>query len=152
MNYKGICRTAPATPGLIIIIFIWTYLYLWWYKYFYKFQHGKHNFKAATIMREAILISGILANSESWINITKKDLEKFQKQEDTLVQIEQIFLHLETQANVLCNLTWDCFLWSMSSFRRKYMFYIEHIAQKHRLYDSSRVWSFTKITFKMVTL
>ena len=33
---------------------------------------GKHYFKAAKLMREAILISGLLTNSESWINVNKK--------------------------------------------------------------------------------
>ena len=40
--------------------------------------YGKHEFKAAKLMREAILISGLLTNSESWINITKQDLDKLE--------------------------------------------------------------------------
>ena len=32
-------------------------------------------FKAGKLMREAVLLSSLLTNSETWINITKKDLE-----------------------------------------------------------------------------
>ena len=36
-------------------------------------------------MREAILLNGMLANSESWINISKKDIDKLD-QPDTMLQ------------------------------------------------------------------
>ena len=38
-------------------------------------QFGKHTFKATKLMRESILIGGILTNAESWITLTNKDLE-----------------------------------------------------------------------------
>ena len=41
--------------------------------------YGRHTFKAAKLMREAILVSGLLTNAESWINITKKNLEELEK-------------------------------------------------------------------------
>ena len=47
--------------------------------------YGKHFFKAAKLMREAILINGLLSNSESWINVSKKDLEDLERP-DMLLQ------------------------------------------------------------------
>ena len=41
--------------------------------------YGKHLFKASKLMREAMLISGLLTNSETWINITLKDREDLEK-------------------------------------------------------------------------
>ena len=41
--------------------------------------YGKFEFKASKLMKEAILISGLLTNSESWIIITKTDLKQLEK-------------------------------------------------------------------------
>ena len=41
--------------------------------------YGKHTFKAAKLMRDAILVSGLLTNAESWINLTMKNLEELEK-------------------------------------------------------------------------
>ena len=41
--------------------------------------YGKHLFKALKLMREAMVVSGLLTNSETWINITLKDLEDLEK-------------------------------------------------------------------------
>ena len=35
--------------------------------------YGKHTYRAALIMREAMLIGSMLTNSESWINLTQQD-------------------------------------------------------------------------------
>ena len=48
-------------------------------------QYRKHNFEAAKIMRESMFIGSLLNNSESWINITKQDLDKIEKP-DTMIQ------------------------------------------------------------------
>ena len=40
---------------------------------------GKHTFKAAKLMRDSILIGGMLTNAESWIKLTNKDLEDLEK-------------------------------------------------------------------------
>ena len=40
---------------------------------------GKHNFSAAKLMREGLLINSLLTNSESWINISEKDIENLEK-------------------------------------------------------------------------
>ena len=47
--------------------------------------YGKHTFKAAKLMREGMLLGSLLTNSESWINMTKRDLEALEKP-DTLLQ------------------------------------------------------------------
>ena len=47
--------------------------------------YGKHYFKAAKIMRESMLIGSMLNNSESWINLTKLDIETLEKP-DTITQ------------------------------------------------------------------
>ena len=46
--------------------------------------YGKHYFKAAKLMREAMLVNGMLGNSESWINITKQDIEDLDKPDTIL--------------------------------------------------------------------
>ena len=51
----------------------------------YKRPYGKHTYKAAIIMREAMLIGSMLTNSESWINLTQQDLDKLHKP-DTILQ------------------------------------------------------------------
>ena len=40
--------------------------------------YGKHHFKAAMLMRGAMLVGGMLSNAESWINVTQKDLENLE--------------------------------------------------------------------------
>ena len=40
--------------------------------------YGVHSFKAAKLMRESMLLGSILTNSESWINITNKDLDNLE--------------------------------------------------------------------------
>ena len=37
--------------------------------------YGKHTFKAATLMREGMLLGTMLTNAESWINMTQRDIE-----------------------------------------------------------------------------
>jgi hypothetical protein len=46
--------------------------------------YGKHSFKAALLMREALLISGLLSNAETWTNITETSLTKL-TQPDTML-------------------------------------------------------------------
>ena len=47
---------------------------------------GKHTFKAAKLMRESILIGGMLTNAESWIKLTNKDLEDLEKSDIMLLR------------------------------------------------------------------
>ena len=42
-------------------------------------HYGKHYFKAAMLMRQRMLVGGMLTNSECWINLTKKDIEDLEK-------------------------------------------------------------------------
>ena len=46
---------------------------------------GRHHFKAAQIMRESMLLRSLLNNSETWISVKKKDLERLEKP-DTMIQ------------------------------------------------------------------
>ena len=46
--------------------------------------YGRHQFKAYKIMREGLLIGGMLTNIESWINITKVNLEKLEHPDTAL--------------------------------------------------------------------
>ena len=41
--------------------------------------YGVHTYKAAKLMRESMLIGSITTNSETWINLTKKDLDNLEK-------------------------------------------------------------------------
>ena len=41
--------------------------------------YGKHTYKAAKLMRETMLLGGMLNNSESWINISQKDIKNLEK-------------------------------------------------------------------------
>ena len=38
--------------------------------------YGKHSYKAALLMREAMLLGGLLPNVETWINVTEADITK----------------------------------------------------------------------------
>ena len=49
--------------------------------------YGKHSYLAASLMRDAILLGGMLSNSEAWINVPKEDLTSHQKP-DTFLQKE----------------------------------------------------------------
>ena len=48
--------------------------------------YGKHFYKAAKLMREGILLNGLLTNAESWINVTKKDIEDLGKPDIILLR------------------------------------------------------------------
>ena len=50
-----------------------------------KRPYGKHLYFAARLMRDAMLLGGMLFNSESWIIVTKADLTSLQKP-DTYLQ------------------------------------------------------------------
>ena len=62
---------------------------------------NEHHFKAAMLMRGGMLVGGTLNNSECWINMTKKDVEKLEVR-DIILQ-KKYYEHRETQANILCN-------------------------------------------------
>ena len=38
--------------------------------------YGRHTYKAALLMRQALLLGGMLTNAETWINITETDITK----------------------------------------------------------------------------
>ena len=48
--------------------------------------YGKHFFKAAKLMREGVLLNGLLTNAESWMNLTKKDIEDLGKPDVQLLR------------------------------------------------------------------
>ena len=52
----------------------------------YERPYGKYTYKAAALMREGLLLASILNNSESWINITKQDIEKLGKPDKMLIK------------------------------------------------------------------
>ena len=65
--------------------------------------YGVHTYKAAKLMRESMLIGSISTNSETWINISKKDLDNLEKP-DIMLQRKfiadsgnpcKVFMHLE---------------------------------------------------------
>ena len=45
---------------------------------------GKFTFQAATVMRNGILIGSLLNNSETWIQLTKKNIEEIEKPDKVL--------------------------------------------------------------------
>ena len=47
--------------------------------------YGRHHYKAAKLMRESMMFGSMLNNSESWINLTKSDIETLEKL-DTITQ------------------------------------------------------------------
>ena len=69
--------------------------------------YAKHNFKAAVIMRETMILGSMLNTAESWINIAAKDFETLKK----IDTIREIFFQLvETLVKISCALSWDLFL------------------------------------------
>jgi len=62
--------------------------------------YGKYTFQAGKLMRGGILISSLLNNSETWINLTKSDIEKIEKpdkifHDKLLGKGSKVFKHLE---------------------------------------------------------
>ena len=51
----------------------------------YERPYGRYTFRAAKLLREGLLLGSMLNNSESWVNITKSDLDTLEKP-DTIVQ------------------------------------------------------------------
>ena len=51
----------------------------------YERPYGRHTFRAAKLLREGLLLGSMLNNCESWVNITKCDLDNLEKP-DTMVQ------------------------------------------------------------------
>ena len=49
--------------------------------------YGRHSYKAAVLMRQGILLGGLLTNAETWINITEKDIDNL-SMPDTILQRE----------------------------------------------------------------
>ena len=41
--------------------------------------YGEYFFKAFKLMREGLLLGGLLTNAESWINVTQKGLDELEK-------------------------------------------------------------------------
>ena len=48
--------------------------------------YGKYSFKAAALMREGLLLASMLNNSESWIDVTKQDIENLEKPDKMLMK------------------------------------------------------------------
>ena len=48
--------------------------------------YGKHKFKAYKILRQGVLLGGMLTNIESWITISKKDIENLEKPDTILMR------------------------------------------------------------------
>ena len=65
--------------------------------------YSKHTFKAALIMRQAMLLGGLLSNSEAWTHLTEINLAKLQLPDTllhkTLVSTSgnpsKVFMYLE---------------------------------------------------------
>ena len=51
----------------------------------YEQLYGRHTFWEAKLLREGLLLGSMLNNYESWVNITKCDLDNLEKP-DTMVQ------------------------------------------------------------------
>ena len=49
-------------------------------------HYGRHYFKAFRLMREGLLLGGLLNNVESWINVSKNDLEALEKPDVILMR------------------------------------------------------------------
>ena len=47
--------------------------------------YGKHAFKAALLMRQGLMLSGMLTNAETWIYTTEADITKL-TMPDTILQ------------------------------------------------------------------
>ena len=49
-----------------------------------KRRYGRHRIRAEKLMRESMLKRSILSNSESWINLTQKDIDTLEKPDPML--------------------------------------------------------------------
>ena len=58
---------------------------------------GRHVLKALQLMREGLLLGGMLTNSESWIIITKQDIDELEKTDTHFLEssFSKVFMMLE---------------------------------------------------------
>ena len=47
---------------------------------------GQYHFEIATLLRESIFLSSVLLNSETWLNLTKSNIEELEKIDETLLR------------------------------------------------------------------
>ena len=50
-----------------------------------EIPHGRHTYKAALLMRQGLMLGGMLSNAETWINITEAEIARL-TMPDTLLQ------------------------------------------------------------------
>ena len=67
----------------------------------YERPYGSNTFRAAKILREGLLLGSMLNNSESWINLTKSDLDNLEKPE-TMVQISILTSYVNPSKVFMC--------------------------------------------------
>ena len=72
--------------------------------------YGRHRFKAYKLMREGLLVGGLLTNAESWINISKQNLEALDKPDTHLLRKV-----LSTSGNPCNQCLYDFGTWGNSS-------------------------------------
>ena len=61
-------------------------------------RFGKYTFRTYRLLRDGLLLGGLLKNSESWIHITEKDIEHLERP-DTILQ-RDIFSETGNPSNV----------------------------------------------------
>ena len=47
---------------------------------------GKYHFEVALILRNSLLISSVLTNSEAWYNLRKEEMEKLEQLDEILLR------------------------------------------------------------------
>ena len=65
--------------------------------------YGRHTYKAALLMRQGLMLGGMLTNSETWINITEADITKLTMPDTQLLRRllsvsgnpSKVFMYLE---------------------------------------------------------
>ena len=87
---------------------------------------GKYHFEAGNVLRASLLLSTLLSNSESWYNITEKELEDLERVDEALIR-KMLYAHSKT-ARVLLYLESGNIpiRFILKSRRLNFLFYILH--------------------------
>ena len=94
---------------------------------------GKHYFQAFRLMRESILLGGMLTNAESWINITQKDIEELEKS-DTIL-LKKVLESTASKVFMMLELGFVPVRYVL--MKKTITVFTLHIKRKHRKYDQT---------------
>ena len=91
--------------------------------------YGKHFFRAAKLMREGILLNKILTNAESWMNVTKNDIEDLRN--PNIYLLRKVVLKSVNPSKCVIHLELGIILVKVVIIQKRMIFFVLHMEIKH---------------------